>query len=59
MVPFCSIDKSTNMVERWQGILKERTKVMKGLKIFESMERFLDGWVIHYYFFRPHLSLNY
>ncbi len=24
----------------------------------ESMQHFLDGWVIHYNYFRPHLSLN-
>jgi hypothetical protein len=31
---------------------------MRGLKTFESMNEFLQGWVIHYNFFRPHLSLN-
>lgn len=41
-----------------QGTLKERTKVMRGLKTLESMNDFLKGWVIHYNFFRPHLSLN-
>lgn len=56
--PFAEKSISTNMVERWQGTLKERTKVMRGLKTLKSMQRFLDGWVIHYNFFRPHLSLD-
>lgn len=56
--PFVDKSKSTNIVERVQGTLKERTKVMRGLKTFESMRDFLKGWVIHYNYFRPHLSLN-
>jgi putative transposase len=49
---------STNIVERVQGTLKERTKVMRGLKTLDSMNEFLRGWVIHYNYFRPHLSLG-
>jgi putative transposase len=56
--PFEKSAESTNLIERWQGTLKERTKVMRGLKTIESMNEFLKGWVIHYNFFRPHLSLN-
>jgi putative transposase len=56
--PFADADISTNMVERVQGTLKERTKVMRGLKTLESMNEFLKGWVIHYNYFRPHMSLN-
>jgi len=56
--PFVDKEDSTNVIERVQGTLKERTKVMRGLKTFESMNEFLKGWVIHYNFFRPHLSLN-
>jgi len=56
--PFADKELSTNIIERVQGTIKERTKVMRGLKTLESMNRFLEGWVIHYSFFRPHLSLN-
>lgn len=56
--PFKTKSESTNLVERWQGTLKERTKVMRGLKTLESMNDFLKGWVIHYNFFRPHISLD-
>ena len=55
---FADKNESTNMVEWWQGTLKERTKVMRGLKTFDSINEFLKGWVIHYNYFRPHLSLN-
>ncbi len=56
--PFVATENSTNIVERVQGTLKERTKVMRGLKTLDSMNEFLKGWVIHYNYFRPHLSLN-
>jgi transposase-like protein len=39
--PFEDKEHSTNIVERVQGTLKERTKVMRGLKTLESMEHFL------------------
>lgn len=56
--PFVDKDDSTNIIERVQGTLKERTKVMRGLKTLESMKAFLKGWAIHYNYFRPHLSLH-
>ena len=56
--PFAGKEDSTNLIERVQGTLKERTKVMRGLKTLKSMNDFLKGWVIHYNYFRPHLSLN-
>lgn len=31
---------------------------MRGLKSIETAQLFLDGWLIHYNFFRPHSSLN-
>jgi putative transposase len=56
--PFKDKEDSTNIVERVQGTLKERTKVMRGLKTLDSMNAFLKGWIIHYNYFRPHLSLQ-
>ncbi len=56
--PFVDKEDSTNVVERVQGTLKERTKVMRVLNTFVSMNAFLNGWVIHYNFFRLHLSLG-
>lgn len=55
--PFVEVD-STNIIERFQGSIKERTKVMRGFKKLESAKLILDGWVTYYNFFRPHESLN-
>jgi len=55
--PF-DIETSTNLIERFQGSLKDRTKILRGLKKPETARRFLEGWLIHYNFFRPHSSLN-
>lgn len=55
--PF-TVDNSTNLIERFHGTLKARTKVMRGLKRRESAELFAAGWLIHYNFMRPHEGLN-
>lgn len=55
--PF-NVEKNTNLIERFHGTLKERTKVMRGLHSLESAREFLDGWLVHYNFFRPHTSLK-
>jgi transposase-like protein len=55
--PF-DIENNTNFIERFHGTIKSRTKVMRGLHTVESARLFLDGWLVHYNFFRPHMSLN-
>jgi hypothetical protein len=40
------------------GTVKDRTRVMRGLKSFESTKSLLEGFTIHYNFCRPHQSLN-
>ncbi len=55
--PFVEKD-STNRIERLQGSLKDRYKVMRGLKKRDKAEQFLDGWRFYYNHFRPHDSLN-
>ncbi len=55
--PF-DIENNTNLIERFHSTLKERTKVMRGLHTLKSARRFLDGWLVHYNFFRPHTSLR-
>ncbi len=55
--PF-DVGSNHNYIERFHGTLKERTKVMRGLHTIESARRFLDGWLVHYNFFRPHTSLR-
>jgi len=56
--PFNNKGFNTELIERWHGTLKDRTKVMRGLKDKESAEMILDGWLVHYNYFRPHESLN-
>ena len=55
--PFVEVD-STNVIERFQGTLKDRTKVMRGMKKPETARHILDGWLVYYNHFRPHESLN-
>jgi putative transposase len=52
------VQPNTNLVERFHGTLKDRTKVMRGLKSIESARLLMDGWLVHYNFFRPHESLH-
>lgn len=51
-------DISTNIIERFQGTIKSRTKVLRGFKSMDTAEHILDGFLIHYNFFRPHMTLN-
>ena len=55
--PF-SLDSNTNLIERFHGTLKSRTKIMRGLKGLETAHDFASGWLIHYNYFRPHESLD-
>ena len=55
--PF-DIENNTNLIERMHGTIKSRTKVMRGLHTVESARLFMDGWLVHYNFFRPHMSLR-
>ena len=55
--PF-DVENKANIVERFHGTIKSRTKVMRGLHTLESARLFMDGWLVHYNFFRPHMSLR-
>ncbi len=55
--PF-DVEHKANYIERFHGTIKSRTKVMRGLHTPESARLFLDGWLVHYNFFRPHMSLK-
>jgi len=55
--PF-TVQVNTNIIERFHGTLKDRTKVLRGLKKLETARKFLEGWLIHYNYFRPHISLK-
>ncbi len=49
---------NTNLIERFHGTLKERIKVLRGFKTWDTAELILSGFLIHYNFFRPHMSLK-
>jgi putative transposase len=51
-------EDSTQKIERLHGTFKQRTKVMRGLKNFETALDFTDGWLVHYNYIRPHESLQ-
>ncbi len=55
--PF-DIGNSNNLIERFHGTLKARTKVMRGMQNPETAILIMDGWLINYNFFRPHEALG-
>jgi len=55
--PFTESD-STNKIERFHSTLKERTKVMRGLKDAKTALSFTDGFLAYYNFLRPHGALD-
>jgi putative transposase len=55
--PF-EIDNDNNFIERMQGTIKDRTKVVRGFKSVETARIIIDGFLIHYNFFKPHLGIK-
>jgi len=55
--PFTSGD-NTQKIERFHETLKQRTKVMRGLKNIETAHDFVNGWLVHYNYLRPHTALD-
>ena len=53
-----SLPENNNLIERLNGTIKERTKVMRGLQSVESARALLGGWTIHYNYFRDHEGLR-
>jgi len=48
----------TQLIERFHGTLKDRTKVMRSLSKRATAKTVMDGWLVHYNWFRPHTALN-
>jgi len=57
-VPNIRNRSNNNMVERLNGTVGERTKVMRGLKDKQTANTTMDGQRIYYNFIRPHMALN-
>jgi transposase-like protein len=47
-----------NLIERFHGTLKERIKVLRGFKTHDTAELILEGFLLNYNFFRPHMTLK-
>jgi len=52
------VENNTNLIERFHGTLKQRTKIMRGLKDIKTAKLFTEGWLLHYNYLRPHESLR-
>lgn len=48
----------TQIIERFHGTFKDRTKVLRSFMRKGTAKIFNDGWLVHYNFFRPHSSLG-
>ncbi|HXZ94481.1 MAG TPA: DDE-type integrase/transposase/recombinase [Dehalococcoidia bacterium] len=53
-----TIVNSTNLIERFHGTLKSRTKIMRGLKKLDTAKLFTEGWLVRYNFFRPNETIG-
>jgi len=56
--PFGSKELSTNLIERWNGTLKDRLKPMRGMDRNENVQLVLKGFIFYYNYLRPHQSLG-
>lgn len=56
--PFTDKELSTNLMERWNGTLKDRLKTMRGMNRNANFQVILDGFVFFYNYLRPHMSLG-
>ncbi|TRZ96868.1 MAG: IS1/IS6 family transposase [Dehalococcoidia bacterium] len=48
----------TQIIERFHGTLKDRTKVLRSFMRKGTVRIFTDGWLVHYNFFRPHPAVG-
>ncbi len=55
---FSADTHNTQKIERWHETLKERTKVMKGLKSVESAIQFVAAFLVHYNYLRDNEALD-
>jgi putative transposase len=51
-------NESTSEIERFHGTLKDRTKVFRAFRDFETLVQFTHGWLVYYNYFKVHESLD-
>jgi len=56
--PFTDKELSTNLMERWNGTLKDRLKPMRGMDRNTNFQLILDGFVFYYNYLRPHMGIG-
>lgn len=56
-IHFAQADNN-NLIERFHGSVKERTKTLRHFKRADTAKAILDGWIIAYNFLREHESLG-
>ena len=49
---------NNNTSERLQGTFRDRDKTLRGMKSQESGQRYVDGLVLDYNYFRPHQGID-
>jgi transposase-like protein len=55
--PFTDVN-STNIIERFHGTLKDRTKVIRGFKNMDTARLLTQAWLVNYNFFKEHETLG-
>lgn len=53
-----AVDINTNLIERFHGTLKQRYKVLRGLKTLESGQTILNGFLVFYNYLKPHEAIG-
>ncbi|MFC1982393.1 integrase core domain-containing protein [Chloroflexota bacterium] len=56
--PFVDKELSTNLMERWNGTLKDRLKPMRGMDRNTKFQLILEGFVFFYNYLRPHMGIG-
>ncbi len=57
-VSFKQKDSNNNIIERYHGTHKDRTKSMRGMKTMKGIQTYNIGFKNYYNFVKPHLGLN-
>ena len=57
-VSFRQKDSNNNIIERYHGTHKDRTKSMRGMKTMKGIQTYNIGFKNYYNFVKPHLSLD-
>jgi putative transposase len=57
-VATCDVKRNNENLRCWYLAQNDRTRILRGLKKKNTMQLVVDGWAVHYNFFKHHASLN-